>query len=202
MKILLVHNSYQQPGGEDVVVAQEAALLRRAGHEVVEYRRSNHALESLGLGGKLTLPLRLIWADGGYAGKLIDWVKEFAGWVLQIVKRTDDMKGFVVLPRRWGVERTFGWLGRCRRLSKDYEQNTTSSEAMILIANDRCDGPETWLMGLEPLVTARAPPWRPPVGILAFVKRGLLSSSRRKRQLDSRRKPSTGLELPPSHSRS
>ena len=146
--------------------------------------------------------LRLIWADGGYAGKLIDWVKEFAGWVLQIVKRTDDMKGFVVLPRRWGVERTFGWLGRCRRLSKDYEQNTTSSEAMILIANDRCDGPETWLMGLEPLVTARAPPWRPPVGILAFVKRGLLSSSRRKRQLDSRRKPSTGLELPPSHSRS
>jgi len=78
--------------------------------------------------------LRLIWADGGYAGKLIDWVKEFAGWVLQIVKRTDDMKGFVVLPRRWGVERTFGWLGRCRRLSKDYEQNTPSSEAMILIA--------------------------------------------------------------------
>lgn len=63
MKIVLVHNSYQQPGGEDVVVAQEAALLRRAGHEVVEYRRSNHALESLGLGGKLTLPLRLIWAD-------------------------------------------------------------------------------------------------------------------------------------------
>lgn len=78
--------------------------------------------------------LHLIWADGGYAGKLIDWVKEFGGWVLQIVKRTDDMKGFVVLPRRWVVERTFGWLGRCRRLSKDYEQSIQSSEAMILIA--------------------------------------------------------------------
>jgi glycosyltransferase involved in cell wall biosynthesis len=62
MKVLLVHNSYQQPGGEDVVVAQEAALLRRAGHEVVEYRRSNQALASLGLGGQLTLPVRLIWA--------------------------------------------------------------------------------------------------------------------------------------------
>lgn len=78
--------------------------------------------------------LHLIWADGGYAGKLIDWVKEFGGWVLQIVKRTDDMKGFVVLPRRWVVERTFGWLGRCRRLSKDYEQTIESSEAMIYIA--------------------------------------------------------------------
>jgi len=62
MKVLIVHNSYQQPGGEDVVVAQEAALLRWAGHEVVEYRRSNQALESLGLGGKLALPVRLIWA--------------------------------------------------------------------------------------------------------------------------------------------
>ena len=63
MKVLIVHNSYQHPGGEDVVVAQEAALLRWAGHEVVEYRRSNRALETLGLGGKLTLPVRLIWAD-------------------------------------------------------------------------------------------------------------------------------------------
>lgn len=78
--------------------------------------------------------LQLIWADGGYAGTLIDWVKQFGGWVLQIVKRSDDVKGFKVLPRRWVVERTFGWLGRCRRLSKDYEQTTESSEAMIYIA--------------------------------------------------------------------
>jgi putative transposase len=78
--------------------------------------------------------LRLLWADGGYAGQLIEWAKEFAGWVLQIVKRTDDMKGFVVLPRRWVVERTFAWLGRWRRLSKDYEELPETSEAMILIA--------------------------------------------------------------------
>jgi putative transposase len=78
--------------------------------------------------------LALIWADGGYAGKLIERVKETCGWLLEIVKRSDDVQGFVVLPRRWVVERTFGWLGRCRRLSKDDEEHTASSEAMIHLA--------------------------------------------------------------------
>jgi len=75
-----------------------------------------------------------MWADGGYAGKLVLWVKETFLWTLDIVKRSDDMSGFVVLPKRWIVERTFGWLGRYRRLSKDYEGRTDNSEAMILIA--------------------------------------------------------------------
>ena len=78
--------------------------------------------------------LRLIGADGGYAGQLIDWVKERWGWTVAIVKRKTGEKGFAVLPRRWVVERTFGWLGRYRVLSKDYEQLPESSEAMILIA--------------------------------------------------------------------
>lgn len=78
--------------------------------------------------------LKLIWADGGYAGKLVDWVKEHCHWILQIVKRSDDVKGFKVLPRRWVVERTFGWLGRFRRLSKDYERLTKTSETMIYTA--------------------------------------------------------------------
>jgi len=78
--------------------------------------------------------LQLIWADGGYAGSLIDWVKEVCGWVLEIVKRSDAMKGFQVLPHRWIVERTFGWLGRYRRLSKDYEGLPETSEAMIYAA--------------------------------------------------------------------
>jgi putative transposase len=78
--------------------------------------------------------LALIWADGGYAGKLIEWVKETCSWILEIVKRSDDVQGFVVLPRRWVVERTFGWLGRCRRLSKDYEEQLASSEAMVHLA--------------------------------------------------------------------
>jgi putative transposase len=75
--------------------------------------------------------LQLIWADGGYRGQLVDWVKLMCGWTLEIVKRTDDMTGFHVLPRRWVVERTFGWLNRWRRLSKDYEQLPQTSEAMI-----------------------------------------------------------------------
>jgi len=78
--------------------------------------------------------LKHIWADGGYAGKLVGWMCEAVGWVLEIVKRNSDVKGFEVLPRRWVVERTFGWLGRYRRLSKDYEQHTCTSEAMIQTA--------------------------------------------------------------------
>ena len=78
--------------------------------------------------------LKLVWADGGYAGKLVDWVESVCGWVLEIVKRSADAKGFEVLPRRWVVERTFAWLGRYRRLSKEYEELTRSSEAMIYLA--------------------------------------------------------------------
>ena len=78
--------------------------------------------------------LQLIWADGGYSGKLIDWVSQFGGWLLEIVKRSDEVTGFAVLPHRWVVERTFGWLGRYRRLSKDYEELTETSESMIHLA--------------------------------------------------------------------
>jgi putative transposase len=75
--------------------------------------------------------LALIWADGGYAGQLIEWVNTHVGVKLEIVKRSDDVKGFKVLPRRWVVERTFGWLCRNRRLCKDYERTASSSEAFI-----------------------------------------------------------------------
>lgn len=79
----------------------------------------------------------MIWADGGYAGKLVQWVKELKRHReinLEIVKRSDDAEGFEVLPMRWIVERTFAWLGTNRRLSKDYETTIESSEAMIHIA--------------------------------------------------------------------
>ena len=78
--------------------------------------------------------LRLIWADGGYAGQLVDWVREHTGWELEIVRRPSGKREFAVLPRRWVVERTLAWLGRCRRLSKDYECLVSSSEAWIQIA--------------------------------------------------------------------
>lgn len=78
--------------------------------------------------------MELIWADGGYAGKLIDWVKENQGYKLEIVKRSDDVKGFKVLPRRWVVERTFGWFNRFRRLSKDFEYLLLISENVMYIS--------------------------------------------------------------------
>lgn len=78
--------------------------------------------------------LQLIWADGGYAGLLIDWVKEQCQWLLEIVKRSDQSQGFVVLPRRWVVERTLAWLSHNRRLSKDYEALSKTSEALVYTA--------------------------------------------------------------------
>ena len=85
--------------------------------------------------------LQHLWADGGYAGdKLQHWMQErFASQPLrlEIVRRSDTLTGFRVLPRRWVVERTFGWLNNFRRLSKDYEFRTDSSEAFILIASAR-----------------------------------------------------------------
>jgi len=76
-----------------------------------------------------------IWADGAYKGDLVDWVRESLNAALEIVEREEDQDGFEVLPRRWVVERTFAWLGRYRRLSKDYERCTHSSEGMIYIAS-------------------------------------------------------------------
>ena len=81
--------------------------------------------------------LRHIWADGAYAGPLVEWVKGLRPERpirLEITKRADAIKGFVVIPKRWIVERTFGWLNRYRRLSKDYELLPATSEAVIQVA--------------------------------------------------------------------
>jgi transposase len=82
--------------------------------------------------------LRHIFADGGYAGnKLRDALASIGNWTIEVIKRSDTAKGFEVLPRRWVVERTFAWLGRCRRLAKDWEQSIASSTAWALIASIR-----------------------------------------------------------------
>lgn len=78
--------------------------------------------------------LKLIWADAGYGGQLINWVKEQLRCVLEIVRRRDSVAGFEVLPRRWVVERTLAWISRCRRMSKDYEALNESSEAYVYLA--------------------------------------------------------------------
>jgi len=83
---------------------------------------------------KCVLPrLKLVFADGGYAGQLIEWFRETVGWTLTIVKRTAGV-GFQVLPKRWIVERTFAWLTHCRRHSRDYEELPETSEALIYIS--------------------------------------------------------------------
>ena len=105
-----------------------------------------------GTGGKLTLQrlfdqikhsvhnrwcrLKKIWADGAYAD-IVAFVQQQFGWTLDIVRRPEGTKGFVVLPRRWLVDRTLGWLGRYRRLARDYEHTVSSSEAMTYLASIR-----------------------------------------------------------------
>lgn len=82
--------------------------------------------------------LRHVFADGGYSGaKLKNALRKHGTWTIEVVKRTDDTSGFVVLPRRWVVERTFAWLGRCRRLAKDFERSVASATAWVLVAHIR-----------------------------------------------------------------
>lgn len=82
--------------------------------------------------------LRHVFADGGYAGpKLRGALQKIGSFTMEIIKRSDSAKGFEALPRRWVVERTFAWLGRCRRLAKDFERSIESAQAWVLIANIR-----------------------------------------------------------------
>ena len=80
--------------------------------------------------------LRLLWVDGGYGGEAFaQWVRSLRPKLkVEVVKRSDDAKGFKVLPRRWVVERTFGWLMRHRRLVRDYETTESSAEAWTYLA--------------------------------------------------------------------
>jgi len=110
-------------------------LLTVVVHKANEQDRSGARKLLVRAASKGFTRLQLIWADGGYhSDPLFTWLKALTGWILDIVSRPEGSKGFVLLPRRWVVERTFAWLGNYRRLSKDYEQLSQSSEAMIYIA--------------------------------------------------------------------
>lgn len=77
-------------------------------------------------------PVRLVWADSGYTGRLVEWARHSLGVTLEIIRRTDSLAGFRVVPRRWVVERTFSWSMRSRRLVRDYEREPGTSEAIVL----------------------------------------------------------------------
>ena len=104
---------------------------------------------------RMAMPsITLVWADGGYAGKLIAWVEQRCRIILQIVRKPEGQRTFEVLPRRWVVERTLSWLVRCRRLGRDYERLPEHSEAMVKWA----------MIGLMTRRLAPAPgrrPWHP-----------------------------------------
>lgn len=85
--------------------------------------------------GKVVFRLHTVWVDGGYDGTpFLRWVMDACRWIVQVVLRPHERKGFVLLPKRWVVERTFGWLNWCRRLSKEYEQLPETTETFIYLA--------------------------------------------------------------------
>jgi putative transposase len=116
-----------------VVVVHSASVQDAAGGQVVLQRLFDRIKRSK---FNRWCRLKLIWVDGAYAS-LIETAHQLFGWRLEVVSRLAGTKGFQILPHRWVVERTFGWLGRYRRLARDYEHTTASSEAMTYLASIR-----------------------------------------------------------------
>ena len=81
--------------------------------------------------------LEKVWADSRYAGRFVEWAQEKLNIAVEVVRRLEDQVGFVVLARRWVVERTFAWLLKCRRLVRDYEGLAETTEAWIYLAMSR-----------------------------------------------------------------
>ncbi len=118
-----------------IVVDTLGHLLKVIIHSASLQDRDGVRLLLEALPAMVRLRLVLIWADGGYRGKVIDWCRQFLNLILVIISIPPEQKGFAVLPRRWVVERTFAWLNNYRRLSKDYEVNTTLSAGMVYLAS-------------------------------------------------------------------
>jgi transposase len=103
---------------------------------VTEYEGAKAVLAKLHHKRQQFQRLCVIWVDGGYRGAdFMRWVMDTYCWVIEVIKRADSAKGFVLLPRRWVVERTFGWMFWNRRLSKEYERLTQTSESFIYLAS-------------------------------------------------------------------
>ncbi|MER5477544.1 IS5 family transposase [Streptomyces sp. NPDC002734] len=103
-----------------VVMVTAAALQNRdAGVDLLERMQALFAKVST------------VWADSGYTGALVDWVLHALALKVEVTRRTDDQAGFVVVPRRWFVERTFAWLVNCRRFVRDYERTAAAHESYV-----------------------------------------------------------------------
>jgi putative transposase len=117
-----------------IIVDTDGLLLRVVVHAASVQDRDGGKLVVAEVAVPGAFPrLAHLWADGAYAGT-VGFAREYAGLRVEVVTRDPNTRGFVVLPRRWVVERTFAWLGRNRALSKDYEALPPSSEAWIYLA--------------------------------------------------------------------
>jgi len=120
-----------------LLVDSNGLLLRGVVHSASVQDRAGAKLVLAGVHEEFP-QLQLVWVDGGYVNvvdaSLIGWAEHPERLQVVVVPRNADVKGFQVLPRRWVVERTFGWLTRCRRLARDYERKTAHAEAMIDVA--------------------------------------------------------------------
>jgi putative transposase len=109
-------------------------LAKVTAANVQDVHAGKQLFEAVAQKPELLTRLEKIFADGGYRGELEGWVQENLQAVLEIVLKLEGQKGFQVLPKRWVIERTFAWLTRNRRLARDYERLTQSSEAFIYLA--------------------------------------------------------------------
>jgi transposase len=120
-----------------LLVDTNGLVLRRVVHSASVQDRAGAKLVLAGVHEQFP-QLQLVWVDGGYVNTvdagLVGWADQSERIEIVVVPRNADVKGFQVLPRRWVVERTFGWLTRCRRLARDYERKTAHAEAMIDVA--------------------------------------------------------------------
>ena len=129
-------------GGKKINGRKRHLLTDTLGHLLVVIVHAAHIADSTAaervfaaLSTMWQMRLQVVWADGGYEGSVWTTIYSLFRIVITIIKRDPNQVGFVVLPRRWVVERTFAWLGRYRRLSKDYEHCTRSSEGMVYAAS-------------------------------------------------------------------
>jgi transposase len=117
-------------GRKRFIITDTAGLLITVAVLAASWQDRDGAKTAL-LSAYLTTPIRHVFADAGFADKLVDWAKDTLRTTLEIVRKPADQRGFAVHPRRWVVERTLAWLTACRRLARDYERHPEVSEGII-----------------------------------------------------------------------
>jgi transposase len=139
-------------GRKRFIITDTAGLLIAVAVVAASWQDRDGAKTAL-LSAYLTTPIRHVFADQGFAGKLVDWTRDTLRTTLEIVRKPADQRGFAVHPRRWVVERTLAWLTACRRLARDYERHPEVSEGIIRWAA---------IAGMARRITCGAPARRQP----------------------------------------